>query len=1463
MSNITVSDNVYNITIAETTTSVTVSTGDAITVLVDTFTISTGLVNVGDGAEVGKSIDGDSLVLRTLVNTDNNIVITQNANDINIDTAGTITANITGQVSDISNHDTDDLSEGTTNLYYTDARVDTYLKSGGVSSINFGNNTSLTWNDDDGTLEFPVNNEVTLQIGQEELIHVKNVSGAALTNGQVVSVTGASGSKLTVDVSDYTQEGLSSATIAVMTQDLNNNAVGYATTAGLVRGLNTSSFTEGAILWLDENGAFTATKPLTPKHLVQVGWVVRSHATEGSIFVHVKNGWELEELHDVLITSVANGDTVKWNGTGGYWENADVSTLLSDGFNISSATITDLDTANITHSGNIVVTTNTPGNYVNIDTDNLYVGTTTTAVQITPTTITSLSGSLTITADITGDVEGNLTGDVTGDVTGNVVGNLTGDVTGNLIGQHAGNVLASNQTSVVLNAGTDGTDATFTGSVTGTVSSIANHDTGDLTEGTNLYYTDARSRAAISATGSLTYNSTTGEISYTQPTNVSTFTNDAGYLTSYTETDPVFTASAAYGITSTNITNWNTAYGWGDHSAEGYLTSYTETDPVYTASSWYSTTNNSGNWNTAYGWGDHSIVGYLTDLSGQTTDNLTEGTTNVYYNDTYVDNHLTGGTGVTYNNGSISIGQPVGTGDDVSFNSISTNNFLPKNIAYSAKNVGSALSKGDPVYIHSFASQRIQVARVYKNNQYGDNTPIVAWAIAAEDVAQNAVGNFITKGVIENVNTSGIAEGRPIYMTAQSASQPWDDGTGYGDDVQQLGFCVQEDNTNGIIWVEVDNPVSHTSTLQGNIEINGHFLPSANVAHDLGSTTRAWRDIYVGPGSLYVDGQKIVSSDEGTIDITTDAGQNLNIQAGGTTTILSGGGVTNLTDATLNFGPTTNDGTINIKGTLEAPDVHVGDLELSATLLHNTALGQNLEIRTDGYLHANVADVYVGTLTNYTKLDEASIETSADWLTLNNDVDVTGLIKINDGFTLSTFNPYAAFGGTTMSTSVMGVGQQSGWAGMTVRSRGEHDWGLQAYGIPPESPRALLALQGGRLDGSNDDYLNSGDKFAQVIMNPYSGYRTGTEWLTPSALIEATATENHSSSGMGTKLRLWTTENGDFGGATDAQHAKDYIEIQGTTLTSSGTLKIADDLIITGGISNDSGDIVINDKVEINGSNAKETIIGDDTIAGTYAIHGIKVKADDTAWGSVVIQEYVGGADKPFASGFANPSFGTEIIGGTPSSPTNVDSGKRLFLLQALAANQTDGTLPTTANFRIKAETTEAQTTSARGTKLTLETIANGSTGSQETLSLQGNEVTINSGGNGILKTGGDLLLGSRLDTNGNNIVNNSGDVTVDDNLKVNSSLTVDGTANLNGNVNLGNANTDAITATGYLKASNGFGLTVMNTSTANYLSGVLGIISTGDVAYISDGDSGSPCIGVYNGSSWKRIALGSDISSS
>ena len=56
-------------------------------------------------------------------------------------------------------------------------------------------------------------------------------------------------------------------------------------------------------------------------------------------------------------------------------------------------------------------------------------------------------------------------------------------------------------------------------------------------------------------------------------------TDKPGTVAGYGITDAMTTDHAAYGITATNILNWNSAFGWGDHNTAGYLKSYVETDP--------------------------------------------------------------------------------------------------------------------------------------------------------------------------------------------------------------------------------------------------------------------------------------------------------------------------------------------------------------------------------------------------------------------------------------------------------------------------------------------------------------------------------------------------------------------------------------------------------------------------------------------------------------------------------------------------------------------------------------------------------------------------------------------------------------------------------------------------------------------------------------------------------------------
>jgi len=90
--------------------------------------------------------------------------------------------------------------------------------------------------------------------------------------------------------------------------------------------------------------------------------------------------------------------------------------------------------------------------------------------------------------------------------------------------------------------------------------------------------------------------------------------------------------------------------------------------------------------------------------------------------------------------------------------------------------------------------------------------------------------------------------------------------------------------------------VTSTSTMGGDLTMTGDILPSANITYDLGSSTMMWKDIYVGPGSLYVNGKKVIEDDSGAINITTDVNEDLKLTTTGTGTLklISGNGI-NLT----------------------------------------------------------------------------------------------------------------------------------------------------------------------------------------------------------------------------------------------------------------------------------------------------------------------------------------------------------------------------------------------------------------------------------------------------------------------------------------------------------------------------------------------------------------------------------------
>jgi hypothetical protein len=101
-----------------------------------------------------------------------------------------------------------------------------------------------------------------------------------------------------------------------------NNSDGLVVTEGPLAGVNTSGLTEGGLVFLSETtGQLTSTRPTQPAHGVVLGWCVKTGAgTSGILYVKVDNGQELDELHDVLISSATPGQVLR-RASSGLWIN--------------------------------------------------------------------------------------------------------------------------------------------------------------------------------------------------------------------------------------------------------------------------------------------------------------------------------------------------------------------------------------------------------------------------------------------------------------------------------------------------------------------------------------------------------------------------------------------------------------------------------------------------------------------------------------------------------------------------------------------------------------------------------------------------------------------------------------------------------------------------------------------------------------------------------------------------------------------------------------------------------------------------------------------------------------------------------------------------------------------------------------------------------------------------------------
>ena len=158
--------------------------------------------------------------------------------------------------------------------------------------------------------------------------------GATLAKGTAVYVsgsTGGSGTNMIVMAASNASEALSSKTFGLLETGGATNDFVKCVTFGLIAGLDTSTAQAGDPVWLGVNGALLfglANKPVAPANMVYIGVVTRVQSNNGEIFVNVQNGFEIEELHDVLIQSKANNQGLFYESSTGLWKNKSIATVL-------------------------------------------------------------------------------------------------------------------------------------------------------------------------------------------------------------------------------------------------------------------------------------------------------------------------------------------------------------------------------------------------------------------------------------------------------------------------------------------------------------------------------------------------------------------------------------------------------------------------------------------------------------------------------------------------------------------------------------------------------------------------------------------------------------------------------------------------------------------------------------------------------------------------------------------------------------------------------------------------------------------------------------------------------------------------------------------------------------------------------------------------------------------------------
>jgi hypothetical protein len=345
-----------------------------------------------------------------------------------------------------------------------------------------------------------------------------------------------------------------------------------------------------------------------------------------------------------------------------------------------------------------------------------------------------------------------------------------------------------------------------------------------------------------------------------------------------------------------------------------------------------------------------------------TTTDLTEGT-NQYFTQARARTALsaTSGTGISYNSstGAFSLGSIPNS--SLSNNSITING--------SSVALGGTRTLGTDDISEGSTNQYFTTNRARSAVSVTAGTGI-SYNSSTGAFSLSSIPNSSLSNNSITINGQSVSLGGSTTVTAQAAN------------ALTIGTGLTGTSYNGstAVTVAIDSTVATltgtqtltsktlTSPIINGATIGGHMIPTVDNTYNLGSPTRMFHSVYVGPGSLYINNQQVLSTTNNNIVVSADINQNVSIQTSGT--------------GNVEFAPA-GTGTLNMKG----PMVIYAGNNVTSSDGNKIQFGNQIGVDSLTSRTTNTDLILTGTGTGVVKVDD--------------DLKVTGALTVDGSLTVS------------------------------------------------------------------------------------------------------------------------------------------------------------------------------------------------------------------------------------------------------------------------------------------------------------------------------------------------------------------------------------------------------------------------------------------------------------------------------